>query len=377
VAFRFWYQLLNYSYNSPSGKGKKVVNSTNQTERPLPKRYSKIKIAAVIMTVCGILVFALLVYSVGIREILDGIAKFGFVGFAVILANYFVRIAVRSLAWKLSVHEPFELSIKDTIPAVMIGEAMSSTIPLGILISGTSKAVAVRHRLPLVAGLSSVATENLFYSLITGIYLIAGALLMLSFSTADDNLTISIIVMVSMLVVLISLGLLMVIRQWHFASWICNWVYRRGFLKRILENGRGHVRAFEDLIYGFYRRYPYRFVPICLLEAVYHILGVFEVFFILTRISESSPSFVSAFLLESVSRLVTIVFKLIPFNIGVDEAGAQFIGESLALAAGVGVTLAIIRKGRILFWSAVGWVLIAKRGLSFSQITALAGKTTN
>lgn len=345
------------------------MNSTNQTERPLPKRYSKLKIVAVVMTICGISVFTMLVYSVGIREILDGIAKFGFVGFAVILANYFVRIAVRSLAWKLSVHEPFELSIKDTIPAVMIGEAMSSTIPLGILISGTSKAVAVRNRIPLVAGLSSVATENLFYSLITGIYLIAGALLMLSFSTADENLTISIIVMVSILVVLISLGLLMVIRQWHFASWICNWVYGRGFLKRILENGRGHVRTFEDLIYGFYRRYPYRFVPICLLEAVYHILGVFEVFFILARIAEGSPSFVSAFLLESVSRLVTIVFKLIPFNIGVDEAGAQFIGESIALAAGVGVTLAIIRKGRILFWSAVGWVLIAKRGLSVRELS--------
>jgi hypothetical protein len=164
----------------------------------------------------------------------------------------------------------------------------------------------------------------------------------------------------------------MVIRQWHFASSICNWVHRHGFLTSILENGRGQVRTFEDLIYGFYRRYPYRFVPICLLEASYHVLGVFEVYFILTRITEGSQSFVSAFLLESVSRLVTIVFKLIPFNIGVDEAGAQFVGEALALAAGVGVTLAIIRKGRILFWTAVGWALIAKRGLSINELSNTA-----
>lgn len=344
------------------------MNSTIQTERPLTKRYSKLKIAAAILTVCGILLFTLLVYTVGVREILDGIKRFGLIGFAVILANYLVRIALRAYAWSLSVHEPLKLKMSDAVPAVMIGEAMGNTIPLGILISGTSKAVAVRDRIPLVAGLSSVATENLFYSLITGFYLIAGALLMLGASAVDDNLRISVYVMVATLGVLIVLGLLMVIRQWHFASWICDHVYAFGFLTRILENGRGKVRTFEDLIYGFYRRYPGRFVPICLVEAIYHLLGVFEVYFILSRITDSQ-GFVSAFLLESVSRLVTIVFKLIPFNIGVDEAGAQFVGESIALAAGVGVTLAIIRKGRMLFWSAVGWTLIAKRGLSFRELS--------
>lgn len=345
------------------------MNSTIETEHPLPKRYSKLKIAAIILTVCGIALFALLVYSVGFREIVDGITRFGFLGFAVILANYLVRITVRALAWKLSVHEPYELRLTDTVPAVMIGEAMSSTVPLGILISGTSKAVAVRQRIPLVAGLSSVATENLFYSLITGFYLISGALILLAVSTVDQSLLISIYVMIGGLMVLTVLGLLMVIRQWHFASWICNWVYDRGFLKRILKNGRSQVRLFEDLIYGFYRRYPRRFVPICLLEAVYHILGVFEVYFILNRITDGQPTFVSAYLLESVSRLVTVVFKLIPFNIGVDEAGAQFVGEAIALASGVGVTLAIIRKGRMLFWTAIGWLLIAKRGLSFSELS--------
>jgi len=122
------------------------------------------------------------------------------------------------------------------------------------------------------------------------------------------------------------------------------------------------VRLFENFIYGFYRRHPKRFLPICLMEAAFHLLGVFEVWFVLSRIS--SANLLSAFLLESVSRLITIVFKLIPFVIGVDEAGAQFVGETVAIGAGIGVTLAVIRKGRILFWTAVGILLIIKRGLS-------------
>jgi hypothetical protein len=59
--------------------------------------------------------------------------------------------------------------------------------------------------------------------------------------------------------------------------------------------------------------------------------------------------------------------------IGVDEAGAQFIGETVALAAGVGVTVTIIRKGRTLFWTAIGLLLILKRGLSFRDVVNFRG----
>lgn len=345
------------------------MNSAIQPLQPPQKRFTKIKIAAVVLTLGGIGLFGFLVYSIGFNEIVDGIGRFGFAGFGVILTIYFVRICARSYAWKLSVHEPFHLSIKDTVPAVVIGEAMSSTIPLGILISGTSKAVAVRKHIPLVAGLSSVATENLFYSLVTGIYLIFGAAVLLRVSSVDETLVWTINILIAVLIMLLTLGVLMVIRQWHMASELCEWIYRRGFLTKLLSGGRMQVRLFENLIYGFYRRHPRRFIPICLLEAFYHTLGITEVLYILSRISDTPPSLMSAFLLESVSRLVTIVFKLVPFNIGVDEAGAQFVGEAIALAAGVGVTLAIIRKGRILFWTAIGWILIAKRGLSFKEIS--------
>ena len=74
---------------------------------------------------------------------------------------------------------------------------------------------------------------------------------------------------------------------------------------------------------------------------------------------------------KSVSRMVAILFKLIPLTIGVDEAGAKFVGDTVALAAGVGVTLAIIRKGRVLFWTAIGILLIIKRGLSLRDFSKL------
>lgn len=328
----------------------------------------RLKYLAIALTAGGVAVFVYFIYAVGINEILEGVGKIGLAGFAAVIVFYFLRIGMRAWAWQLSVYEPYELSLRDTIPAVVIGEAMSAMIPLGILISGTAKAVAVRRRLPLVVGLSSVATENLFYSLITSVFLILGALTFIRSFNLDEAWVLTIDVIIGIMFALIVLGLLMVVRQWHFASETCEWLYQKGIARRLLESGRLEVRLFENLIYGFYRRYPKRFLPICLLEAGFHILGIFEGWFILSRISDVAPQFLTAFLLESVSRLITIVFKLVPFLIGVDEAGAQFVTETLALGASVGVALAIIRKGRILFWTAVGVALILKRGLSLRDI---------
>lgn len=312
--------------------------------------------------------FAYFIYSVGLNLIFDGIARIGFGGFAFILFLYFLRIAARAFAWKLSVNEPYQLNFSDTLPAVIIGEALSSLIPLGILISGTSKAVAVKNRVPLVIGLSSVATENLFYSLVTGLFIVLGAVAFLQNFELDAGWTFTINVLIAGVFALTVLAFLILIRQWHLFSSLCEWLYNRNFGKRFLESGRSQVRTFENLIFDFYRRYPRRFLPIFLCQAAYHTVGILEVWFVLSRISNVLPSFFNSFLLESMSRVITIVFKLVPFLIGVDEAGAQFVTETLALGAGVGVTLAIIRKGRIIFWTAVGLVLIVKRELSLQEI---------
>jgi hypothetical protein len=331
------------------------------------KHTNRLTILGIILTIGGLGLFAYFIYSVGVGEIVANIGRFGIDGFAVIVVVYFVRICSRAAAWKLSVYEPYALGMKDTIPAVVIGEAMSSMIPLGILISGTAKAVAVRKRVPLVVGLSSVATENLFYSLTTSIFLIAGALTLLRSFNLDEGWTLTIDLLIGAIAIVVLFLVLLVVRQWHFASETCAWFYNKGIATGLLEHGRLQVRLFENFIYGFYRRYPKRFLPICMLETGYHLLGIFEVWFILTRIA--SADLLASFLLESVSRLITIVFKLIPFVIGVDEAGAQFVAETVAIAGGIGVTLAVIRKGRILFWTAVGLLLIVKRGLSVRAIS--------
>jgi hypothetical protein len=159
------------------------VSSEQNVEKAAPKPSSlsekhvnRLKLLGILLTLGGIALFCYFVWTVGLSEILGNIERFGIAGFAVILVLYFGRILIRATAWTMSVYDPYSLRVKDTVPAVIIGEALSSMIPLGILISGTAKAVAVRKRVPLVVGLSSVATENLFYSFTTSVFLMLGSL---------------------------------------------------------------------------------------------------------------------------------------------------------------------------------------------------------
>lgn len=214
---------------------------------------SKIKLIAAIFSLIGLCLFVYLVYSIGFNEIWESIKSFGFFGFAVILLIYFCRIILRASCWKLSVYEPYKISLKHTIPAVIIGEAVSSMIPLGILASGTAKALAVRQKIPLVVGLSSVATENLFYMLATGIFLVSGAVLFLIGFEIDLIWFWAICFLILLAIVLTIIGFLMVYRQWHWGSGLCAFLASKGIFTHFFERNISTIRQFEDLILDFYQ----------------------------------------------------------------------------------------------------------------------------
>lgn len=321
-----------------------------------------------LMTLAGIGLFAYFLSSVGIDSILGGISKIGVSGFAAIIILYSLKILTRAKAWSLCLEKPYKIGVVEAFKAVVIGEAMSAMIPLGILVSGTAKAFAVRHKVPLLEGLSSLATENLFYSLATALLIIGGATAFLVEFSLSWEIRLAGVFIIAAVLLILAFGILAVVRQWHFASGAAEWLYRRGFLTNYLESGRADIKHFEDNIYSFYRRHPRKFLPVLALEIIFHLLGITEVWLILSFITQNLPSFFTAFLLETVNRLILLVFKLIPFVVGVDEAGAQMITTNLGIGAAIGVSLAIIRKGRVIFWTLCGVALIVARGISISEI---------
>ena len=319
----------------------------------------------VLFFIIGAVLFGYFVKKAGPNQIADGIRNLGY-RFLLIICVSAIRQIARSLAWSLCMERPYRLRIWDAFRARVMGDAIGNVLPFAsFVISEAAKPALIRDRIPLLPGLSAIAIENIFYSLSVTIFVFSGmTALLLSFSLPQGLRLVGIITIVAVLVV-IALLVLLIRKQLRFVSGPAKFLTRFGLDSKWIEQGE----TFENRVYGFYRRNGSRFVPILLLEACFHLAGVAEIYLVLSFISPTQPPTVlTAFILESVNRVISMAFKFIPLRMGVDEAGTGKVSVLLNFAEATGVTLAIVRKARDVFWAAIGMIFLLQRGLSLRLV---------
>lgn len=105
-----------------------------------------------------------------------------------------------------------------------------------------------------------------------------------------------------------------------------------------------------------------RMMPVLLWEGAFHVAAVCEVWLVLRLLpGGSAATLLDAFIMETTGRLITVVFKFVPYRLGVDEAGSAVVARALGFDPAIGVALALVRRLRILFWNAIGVAWIASR----------------
>ena len=332
-------------------------------------RSSRFAPLGIIFGLLGLLLFAYFVRHAGLGEIVGGIQRLGF-GFILVLAISSIRYVVRALAWIRCVEEPYRLPFRDAVAARLMGDALGNIIPFAsVAVSEPSKAVFVKDRVPLIAGLSALAVENIFYALSVALFIFAGtATLLLSFSLPKALRYASLGALITTLVI-IPAGYLLLRSEAKFLSGTLKFFGRRGVAPNLVAKIAPRVQALEERVFGFYQRSRQSFLSIFALDMCFHLAGVAEIYTTLWFISPVAPSLRQAFILESVNRIINVAFKFVPLRAGVDEGGTGQVSKVLGFARGIGVTLAIIRKGRDIFWSAIGIILIWKKGLSLKNLS--------
>ena len=324
----------------------------------------------IIFGLLGLLLFAYFVRRAGVDQILGGIQRLG-AGFILILAISSLRYIARGLAWTLCVERPHRLPFRDALAARVMGDSLGNIIPfVSVAVSEPSKAVFVKDRVPLMVGLSALAIENIFYALSVAIFICAGTTtLLLSFSLPKGLRYASIGALITTLII-IPAGYLLLRSQKKFLSGALDFFARRGVMPKLFAKIIPRTESLEERIYSFYQHNQGSFLTIFALDMCFHLAGVLEIYTTLSFISPVAPTLRQAFILESVNRIINVAFKFIPLRAGVDEGGTGQVAKVLGFARGIGETLAIIRKGRDIFWSAIGLLLIWKKGFSLSGLSA-------
>jgi hypothetical protein len=282
--------------------------------------------------IIGTALFAYSINALGFARIHEAFVRMGWWGFGAILLLSGAREGVRTLAWTRTIEGPVRLSFRDAFRARLAGEALNTLLPMGMLVGEPMKAEHVGHRLPFATAFTALVVEFAFY----------GFSLVLLFSAGVITLVPSSAVL---FVVAMALMAVPFFRSRNRGPGI------------VIEK----LRRIGDPVLRFAVLNPGRAWRLVILEAAFQLFAVAEVYLTLALITPQHVAWSSALVLETVSRAVTILFKMLPMRLGVDEAGAAVFADRLGLGSAAGITLALVRRMRSLCWSAVGIAFVLMR----------------
>jgi glycosyltransferase 2 family protein len=305
----------------------------------------------------GAVLLVVTVRGVGWSEVRSSITAVGW-WYPVIIGLGGLRLAVRARAWQACAGS-LRLGFTRAFSATLAGDALGNLTPLGVLASEPAKVFFVNDRLATVAAVASVATENAFYISSVLVMLGAGALAFFSVASLPPGLRLAAQVVLASTMAAGVIGFWMLRSQPAILSRLARAVAR--------STGRAatapdRLRDVEAHFYAALRWPFWRIARVALWEAAFHVAAVAEVLLVLRLLpSGGNVTVVDAFVLETTGRLIVVAFKFIPYRLGVDEVGSAVVARALALDPALGVTLALVRRIRVLCWNAVGLALLAMR----------------
>lgn len=293
----------------------------------------------------GLILFAVAVRAAGVSEIAAGIARIGW-GLLPILGLAGARFVLRTQAWRLCMPPAARLPFPPAFTAFLGGDAIGNLTPLGMLASEPTKILLTRHRQDTRESVSSLAIDNLVYAASALTFVAIGAVLLLvtvplPFEWREGAAALLVAVLAASIVAMRLLR--------------GTWSAARG--QR--PPWRERLATLRQSVLAFSAANPSQLARVYALHLVFHVLAILEVYLALQwLLGASSPGLTQVVILTALDRVVMIVFKFVPYRVGVDEWTSGAMTSLLGLGTAVGVTLALVRKLRHLFWTGVGLALI-------------------
>lgn len=301
----------------------------------------------------GMGLFIYLLAALGPGQILSHLQAIG-PGIALILLLSAARNCARAASWYFSIEPKHRQISYWTIMNVMLaGEAIKYLTATGPILGEPAKAIMIRKRIPMLHGMSSILVENLIYSFSVVLFVIV-SLPALTWLALPDRVKLASLIAAAAMSVAVLLAWLSISRRSHPIARALGGLGLRGAALR--------AHQLEASIYSFYEGRRPAFHLILGANLLAHLINVAEVCAILR--SMGLPAKASyGIAVESVTKLINVVFFFVPLRAGVYEGGNALILQAVGLGPEAGLALAIVRKIRALLWAAYGLVVLFGRAL--------------
>jgi uncharacterized protein (TIRG00374 family) len=280
-------------------------------------------------------------------------------GMLVVIALAGVSHIVKTWAWRLALlGEAKKVSFWRTLSLRLISEAIGQLGFVGLVFGESARVALLGPEVQISSAISSVTLDRGLFIATGAFVLIAGIVVASVGVVITGALRFYALVFVLSLLCLLVLAVLTMQKGWPLFSgtaraaaripWFRNWVNRK---KAVIESA-------ELEFLRFHRQAPGAFWGSLLLNIATHLLAISEVYLILVFLG-AHVSFVSALILESLTKLINVIGTVNPGNLGTYEGGNMMIGKLVGLNGAQGLTLGLCRRFRAIFWAIVGGICMA------------------
>jgi putative ABC transport system permease protein len=335
------------------------IHVTADTGEPGTKRRGRLIYVQLLAFLLGATLLVILIRAVGVEPIFQALGQIHY-GFLILLGLAGLRHALRTLSMRAAVaREHRRFSFWQAYTTRLAGETISFFTFTGPVLGEATKAALLRKSVPLPAAVQALAVDNLLYNLSVAVFISSGALVMLLTYDLPLGARLPLIGIAAGMALVITLIAWAVISDVMPVTAAVDFFIRRGWKAKWFGAKRKHFQQVEGNVYDFYKKRPRTFFTMLGCDFGAHATTVAEVASVLWMLG-FEPGVGVSYIIDSLTKVINLVFSFVPATIGVYEGGTGLILNTLGYAVATGLTIGIVRKASMIVWALVGLLMLVR-----------------
>ena len=335
------------------------IHVTADTGEPGTKRRGRLIYVQLLAFLLGATLLVILIRAVGVEPIFQALGQIQY-GFFILLGLAGLRHALRTLSMRAAVaREHRRFSFWQAYTTRLAGETISFFTFTGPVLGEATKAALLRKSVPLPAAVQALAVDNLLYNLSVAVFISSGALVMLLTYDLPLGARLPLIGIAAGMALVITLIAWAVISDVMPVTAAVDFFIRRGWKAKWFKAKRKHFQQVEGNVYDFYKKRPRTFFTMLGCDFGAHATTVAEVAAVLWLLG-FEPGVGVSYIIDSLTKVINLVFSFVPATIGVYEGGTGLILNTLGYAVATGLTIGIVRKASMIVWALTGLLMLVR-----------------
>jgi hypothetical protein len=275
-------------------------------------------------------------------------------GFALVILLGGLSQLAKTCAWRQAFTCDISgLSWSRSFVAQLISDGIGQFGIAGKVVGEGTRISLLGRAVPLPNALSAGAIDGGLHSLSALVVTVLGVSAILMMGPVSVRWRVYAALLITVLVSVMILAAVALRNRWPLLGNATRAIGRLPRLHAWVSDKQPIVDSAEGNLLNFRGEAPAAFWATLLFNLLWHLLAVLEVYIIL-RFMGAGFTLGGAFIVESLTKVINLVGALNPGNFGTYEGGSMLIAKMFGVTSTTGLTLALCRRARTVFWAGVG-----------------------